>query len=108
MGPILIFDKSALQCLNLDEAVWLDNFFLCNITPLFFIETLADLEKQVRKGRTPEDIVGSLAFKTPDMGSKPNAHHATLLEGELLGLGKLDMEHGRPHLMTSPRKMTAL
>lgn len=99
MGPILIFDKSALQCLNLDEAVWLDNFFLCNITPIFFIETLADLEKQVRKGRTPEDVVGSLAFKTPDMGSKANAHHSTLLEGELLGLGKLDMEHGIPHLI---------
>jgi len=25
-GPILIFDKSALQCLNPDEAVLLDHF----------------------------------------------------------------------------------
>ena len=35
-GPILIFDKSVLQALNVDEANWLDNFFMTNITPLFF------------------------------------------------------------------------
>jgi hypothetical protein len=98
MGPIIIFDKSLLQSLNPDEAMWLDNFFLTNITPLFFIETLADLEKEIRAGRTPEDVVGNLAYKTPDMSSKPNAHHTTLLEGELLGGGKLDMELGRPHI----------
>lgn len=45
VGPILIFDKSTLQSLNVDESVWLDAFYLPNITPLFFIETLADLEK---------------------------------------------------------------
>ena len=43
MGPIIIFDKSTLECLNPDEAVWLDQFFNSNITPLFYIETLADL-----------------------------------------------------------------
>ena len=31
-GPVVIFDKSALQALTLDEANWLDNFFLSNIT----------------------------------------------------------------------------
>ena len=46
-GPILIFDKSALESLNVDESVWLDNFYLMNITPLFYVETLADLEKAV-------------------------------------------------------------
>jgi hypothetical protein len=60
MGPIIIFDQSVLESLNPDEAVWLDHFYLANITPLFFIETLADLEKEVRKGRTPEQVVGSL------------------------------------------------
>jgi hypothetical protein len=34
-GPILIFDKSSLESLNLDEAVLLDNFYTSNITPLF-------------------------------------------------------------------------
>jgi len=40
----LLFDKSALQGLSLDESVWFDAFFYPNITPLFFVETLADLE----------------------------------------------------------------
>ncbi len=97
MGPIIIFDKSALESLNPDEAVWLDTFYTANITPLFFIETLADLEKEVRKGRTPEQVVGSLAYKTPEEG-KPNVHHRTLLETELTGTGTLDMRSGRPHI----------
>ena len=68
-GPTIIFDKSGLQSLNPDEAVWLDAFFITNITPLFYVETLADLEKATRSGRTPEKIVGNLAYKTPDAGS---------------------------------------
>jgi hypothetical protein len=96
MGPSLIFDKSLLESLNPDEAMWLDNFFLSNITPLFFIETLADLEKEIRAGRTPEQVVGSIAYKTPDQSSKCNIHHASLLAGELSGAGDIEMSHGRP------------
>jgi hypothetical protein len=48
VGPSIIFDKSALQSLSVDESVWLDRFFMGNITPLFYVETLADLEKKVR------------------------------------------------------------
>jgi hypothetical protein len=66
-GPILIFDKSTLQALNPDQANWMDNFFMSNITPLFYIETLADLEKEVKAGKTPEQVVGEIAYKTPDM-----------------------------------------
>ena len=97
-GPVLIFDKSTLQSLNVDESLWLDNSYLSNITPLFFVETLADLEKEPRPGRTPEQIVGNLAEKTPDMGSSLNAHHHGLIIGELLGIGKIDLRTGRPHL----------
>jgi hypothetical protein len=96
MGPTLIFDKSFLQSINADESVWLDMFFSTNITPLFFIETLADLEKQVHKGRTPEQVVGNLATKTPDMDSRPNVHHRTMLTGELSGQATIDMHFGRP------------
>ena len=84
-GPNLIFDKSALQGLSLDEAVWLDNFFMSNVTPLFVTETLADLEKQVHAGHTPEEVVGSLALKTPDMQAYPCAHHRTMIQGSLTG-----------------------
>ncbi len=84
-GPILIFDKSALQALSVDETNWLDNFFLTNITPIFYAETLADLEKEVHAGRTPEEVVGQLAVKTPDMQSSPAAHHSKLLGSDLYG-----------------------
>ena len=87
----MIFDKSTLQALNPDEAHWLDNFFLSNITPLFYIETLADLEKAVRQGKTPEQVVGEIAYKSPDMQAHPNVHHLTLIWGELMGKGKIQM-----------------
>ncbi|MGA8021663.1 MAG: FtsX-like permease family protein [Candidatus Acidiferrales bacterium] len=54
MGPITVFDKSFLQSLTVDESVFFDHFFNPVTSPLFFIETLADLEKAVRQGRTPE------------------------------------------------------
>jgi hypothetical protein len=82
-GPILIFDKSSLESLNLNEAVLLDNFFLSNITPLFFVECLADLEKSIRSRSTPEQLVGSLADRTPDAQACANVHHKTILAGEL-------------------------
>src|SRR3990170_1983424 len=85
MGPILIFDKSTLQSLSLDEAVWLDAHYSANITPLFFVETLADLEKEMGGGRTSEQVVGNLAEKTPD-GGQPNVHHVALCVNELLGI----------------------
>lgn len=95
MGPSLIFDKSALESLSPDEAVWLDQFFLANITPLFFVETLADLQKTARFGDNAGDVVSSLAYKTPDLHSKANVHHRTMLEGELSGAEEVGMD-GRP------------
>ena len=82
-GPIIIFDKSSLESLNLDEAVLLDNFYMSNITPLFFVECLADLEKAIRSRSTPEQLVGSLADRTPDAQACANVHHKTILAGEL-------------------------
>jgi hypothetical protein len=82
-GPILIFDKSSLESLNLDEAVLLDNFYVSNITPLFFVECLADLEKSIRSRSTPEQLVGSLADRTPEAQSCANVHHIRILMGEL-------------------------
>ena len=93
-GPFLIFDKSSLESLNLDEAVMLDNFYMSNITPLFF-ECLADLEKAIRSNSTPEQLVGSLATRTPESQSYPNVHHATILRGELAGKFDLKTVRGR-------------
>lgn len=96
LGPVLIFDKSALQGLSADECMWLENFYTTNITPLFFVEALADLEKEVRSRKTPEDVVGIIAYKTPNM-SCVNTHHRNLIAGELMQRGKIKMD-GRPIL----------
>ena len=84
-GPILLFDKSTLQSLNIDAAVWLDNFFRTNITPVFFAEVLGDLEKTDPIGRRPDDVVGNLAKKTPIRGSLLNVFHAELCFANLIG-----------------------
>lgn len=85
MGPIIIFDKSLLQSLSVDESVWLDNFFISNICPLFYVETLSDLEKKVREGRTPEQEVRIIANKTPEMHVNANMFHQDLCLGNLNG-----------------------
>lgn len=90
MGPILILDKSALQSLSLDESVWLDAFFATNITPLLYVETLADLTKTDKKGRSGEQIVSEIAYKTPVDSSFPNILHRTLVGQDLLG-NKVEM-----------------
>lgn len=97
-GPILIFDKSSLESLNLDEAVLLDNFYVSNITPLFFVECLADLEKSIRSRSTPEQLVGSLADRTPDAQACANIHHMTILHGELTRQYDLKKQLFRPLL----------
>jgi hypothetical protein len=97
-GPILIFDKSSLESLNLDEAILLDNFYMSNITPLFFVECLADLEKSIRSRSTPEQLVGSLADRTPDAQACANIHHMTVLHGELSRQYELKKQFFRPLL----------
>src|SRR3546814_3784797 len=56
VGSMMIFDKSFLQGLTVDEAVILDQMFSCVVTPLFFVETMADLTKETARGRTAEQI----------------------------------------------------
>jgi hypothetical protein len=46
----------------------------------------------VRVGHTPEDIVGNLAVKAPDMQSSPAIHHTKLLGAELYGLETVIMD----------------
>lgn len=96
MGPVLIFDKSFLQSISLDESVWLEQFFLTNIIPTFFVETLADIEKEPKKReRHPIDIVGDLSKKTPGMGTAPNIDYFRLVLGNLIGQ-EVEMNPHRP------------
>jgi len=86
MGPTALFDKSFLQSLSLDESVWFDHFFIPNVCPLFYIETLADLEKPARKGKTSDQEVRVIADKFPEMSSAPNAFHLDLCLSNLMGI----------------------
>lgn len=95
LGPSLIFDKSFLESLSLDEAVLMDNFFMSTITPLFFVECLADLEKKISSNSTPEQLVGSLADRTPDSQGYPNVHHMEILKGELSRQFDMKTTYGR-------------
>ena len=101
MGPITLFDKSFLQSLSLDESVWFDHFFPTNLCPLFYVETLADLNKTTRAGRTPEDEVRIIASKFPEMHATPNVQHVTACIQELRGYrvpmtGQMLVAGGRP------------
>jgi hypothetical protein len=74
-GSILIFDKSSLESLNLDEAVLLDNFYTSNITPLILCRMPSRPRKVHPAARsTPEQLVGSLADRTPDAQGYANIH----------------------------------
>lgn len=85
MGPVALFDKSFLQTLSTDESVWFDNYFYTVICPLFYIETLADLQKKPREGKTQEEEVGIIAAKTPQRASAPCYFHQTLVIQNLRG-----------------------
>lgn len=81
--------------LNPNEAVWLDHFFSTVITPIFFCETLADLEKpDVRI--SAEHEVAVVARKTPQAHCVIHALHRTICIADLMGQ-HLPMD-GRPVL----------
>ena len=84
-GPVIIYDKSTIQALNPKEVFCLDCHYRINIVPVFFVEVLADLHKSAPAGRTPEDVVGSIASKISGFSAVPNVHHLTLCLGDLLG-----------------------
>jgi hypothetical protein len=85
MGPIVLFDKSFVEMLNIDEAAVFDTLYSSVICPIFYTEVLADLSKQPPGQRTAERIVADVARKTPIMHATPNVLHSTLCLGELLG-----------------------
>ncbi len=102
LGPTIIFDKSVLQSLSEDESVWLDAFYHSIITPLFYVETLADLAKKSEL-RPAEDTVRMIANKVPEMGSSPNTHHRELVVGNLLGY---EVSNSRRPILSGGKRYT--
>ena len=54
------------------------------LTPYFYVETLADLHKSPRRGKTLEEVT-ILAEKTPELSSTPTQLHSDLCLVDLLG-----------------------
>ena len=80
-----VFDKSFIHGITVEEAAVFDMHFMTNLTPLFFIEVLADLEKSGMDEAARIGLVRDLASKTPSMHSYPNVPHAFLAINEMLG-----------------------
>ncbi|HUB16087.1 MAG TPA: hypothetical protein VMB34_29340 [Acetobacteraceae bacterium] len=85
MGPIALFDKSFIQSLSLDESVWFDHFFPPVVCPIFFVETVADLAKTPRDGRTAEGEVRIIASKLPEMHESPCVEYSEMSLANLMG-----------------------
>jgi hypothetical protein len=85
VGPIALFDKSFIQSLSVDESVWFDHFFLPVVCPIFFVETLADLAKTPRDGRTAEAAVRIIASKFPEMHGSPCVEYSEMSLANLMG-----------------------
>lgn len=85
MGPTTLFDKSFIQSLSIDESVWFDRFFLPVVCPIFYVETLADLAKTPRDGRTAEREVRIIASKFPEMQGSPCVEYSELSLANLMG-----------------------
>ena len=100
-GPIALFDKSFIQSLNVDESVWFDHFFMAVVCPIFFVETLADLAKEPRKGKTSEAEVRFIASKFPEMHGCPCVDYLEMSLSNLMGHdlpmdGRIIRPGGRP------------
>jgi hypothetical protein len=102
VGPITLFDKSFLQAISLDEAVWFDHLFMPVVCPVFYVETLGDLGKEAsRLGAAENAVVKDVAHKFPEMGGSPCASHVDIAIHDLLGLhvpmdGRIPRPGGRP------------
>lgn len=108
MGPIVIYDKSVLEALNKEESILLQKYFHTNITPVIFLEVLADLKESPRsQQQTAEQRVARLAEKLPILSSIVNAHHDQLSQGELFhgGLQGHHVKMGRVPISSNQPKV---
>lgn len=89
-GVTLLFDKSFLQSLSAEESLWLDMFYISNICPYFYVETLADLNKGDDREKAEQEV-RKIAKKFPEINGLPNVSHVNLCVGELFG-SKIPMQ----------------
>lgn len=63
----------------------LDQMFMSVVCPLFFAETMSNLAKEFKDGKSPGKVVAGLAERTPVVHSYMNTYHVNILLEELHG-----------------------
>ena len=86
MGPIILLDKSTLQCLSQEEIHFLFKHYYIAIAPILIIEILADLKKNTRDNTLSKKEVTILSKKLLSRDSQINAHYMSLCIRSLLGI----------------------
>lgn len=86
MGPIILLDKSTLQCLSQEEIHFLFKHYYIAIAPILIIEILADLKKNTRDNTLSQKEVTILSKKLLSRDSQINAHYMSLCIRSLLDI----------------------
>lgn len=91
MGPTIILDKSAYQCLSKEDTFELDRYFFVVVPPVLILEILADLKKPGIEPAKAQEAVQQLARKIQPVEGVVNADYRTLCISSLLG-GEISMD----------------
>lgn len=85
MGPSIILDKSAYQCLSKEDTFELATYFYVVVPPVLILEILADLKKPGIERECAQDDVQQLASKIQPVDGIVNLDYRTLCISDLLG-----------------------
>ena len=85
MGPNIILDKSAYQCLSKEDTFELSRYFFVVTPPVLIMEILADLKKPALEAEKAKVVVGHLARKIQPVDGIVNLDYKTLCTADLLG-----------------------
>ncbi|NQV46210.1 MAG: hypothetical protein HQ504_00360 [Rhodospirillaceae bacterium] len=81
----MIYDKSAIHSFSEKEAHWLTNLYNVNMTPVLFMEIMADLNKYPNDLPLSVKQVRTLAKKFSPIDTHQNIHHREIWTHNLIG-----------------------
>jgi hypothetical protein len=81
----LLFDKSAFESLTHEEHLTALRYFRPNVTPVLVNEIVADLAKEYKGQRPPDERVAILASKFFGSGEPVSLAHRYIIQGDLFG-----------------------
>ncbi|EQB63336.1 MAG: hypothetical protein RBG1_1C00001G0915 [candidate division Zixibacteria bacterium RBG-1] len=85
MGPTILLDKSALECLSIEEISVLSKYYYLLVTPTLIFEIMGDISKPPQKGILSKDKVSQLSQKILSTDGFMNINYQSLCLANLLG-----------------------